>query len=179
MNKKLLSTLLLIGILSGCQTSDDTSSSVDNSSKNDPKTSETSSSSSSSSSSSITTTPIPTYELPENATYDAPTSGYALLVTPYDGGPDYYFVLQPWEKFDDFDQHFGDNIIFNEGDVFQLYDGTNSTPWVEDTLSQYGQYLNFEVTASGIKCNVSGIYDVYVKFKYGQDEVYIGNETGA
>jgi predicted ATP-dependent serine protease len=31
-----------------------------------------------------------------------------------------------------------------------------------------------EIVAEGIVCETSGTYDVYAKFKYEQDEVYIG-----
>lgn len=109
----------------------------------------------------------------------APTSGYALLVTPGNGGTQYYIALTPVDEFDGFQQHFADDVRFSVGDTFVLYDCTNQVSWVEDTLSPYGQYQNFTVTSNGIQCNVDGTYDIYVKFKFEQDEIYIGNQDGA
>jgi hypothetical protein len=72
-----------------------------------------------------------------------------------------------------------DDISLKVGDTFVLYDCTNQVSWVEDTLSQYGQYQKFSVTENGIRCNEDGIYDIYVKFKWEADEIYIGDMNGA
>ena len=114
-----------------------------------------------------------------NGNTTAPTSGYALLVTPGNGGTQYYIPLTQVDEFDGFQQHMADNVVFSSGDTFVLYDCTNAVSWVEDTLSPYGQYQNFSATQNGIVCNVPGTYDIYVKFKFEQDEIYIGNQDGA
>ena len=95
---------------------------------------------------------------------EAPSEGYALLVTPGNGGSQYYVPLTPVDEFEGFQQHFADDVPFSVGDTFVLYDCTNSVSWVEDTLSPYGQYQKFSVTDKGIQCNEDGIYDIYVKF---------------
>ena len=109
----------------------------------------------------------------------APTEGYALLVTPGNGGNQYYIALTPVDEFEGFQQHMADDVTFSVGDTFVLYDCTNSVSWVEDTLSPYGQYQKFSVTDNGIRCNEDGIYDIYVKFKWEADEIYIGDSNGA
>ena len=109
----------------------------------------------------------------------APTEGYALLVTPGNGGSNYYVALTPVDEFEGFQQHMADDISLKVGDTFVLYDCTNQVSWVEDTLSQYGQYQKFSVTENGIRCNEDGIYDIYVKFKWEADEIYIGDMNGA
>ena len=110
---------------------------------------------------------------------DAPTEGYALYVTAADGSTRFISLT----RIDELDgqgreQYFGDNIQLNAGDVFQLYNGTNGDAWVEKALESYGQYQSFEVTDNGIKCNVSGTYDIYAKFKWEDNTIYIGNENG-
>ena len=110
---------------------------------------------------------------------DAPTEGYALYVTAADGSTRFISLT----RIDELDgqgreQYFGDNIQLNAGDVFQLYNGTNGDAWVEKVLEPYGQYQSFEVTDNGIKCNVSGTYDIYAKFKWEDNTIYIGNENG-
>ena len=86
----------------------------------------------------------------------------------------YYYPLTPVDQFEGFDQQMADNAIFNAGDKIQLYDGTNSAAWVEDNLNSFS-IAGFTANATdGIVCETSGTYDVYAKFKYQQDEVYIG-----
>jgi len=103
---------------------------------------------------------------------DAPTSGYALYVTKANG--DTHFVeLTPTEEFEGFQQYFGDNVPFEAGDVFILYDCTSKVSWIEDNLNSYST-AGWEVCADGIKCTISGTYDIYAKFKWEADEIYIG-----
>ena len=114
-----------------------------------------------------------TFELPAGAVEEAPTSGYALMVTTADDHV-YYYPLTPVDQFEGFDQQMADNAIFNAGDKIQLYDGTNSAAWVEDNLNSFS-IAGFTANATdGIVCETSGTYDVYAKFKYQEDEVYIG-----
>ena len=108
----------------------------------------------------------------------APVTGFALLVTPGNGGSQYYVPLTPVDEFEGFQQHMVDDCNLFVGDTFILYDCDNQISWVEDTLSQYGQYQKFSVTENGIRCNEDGIYDIYVKFKWEADEIYIGDING-
>ena len=107
---------------------------------------------------------------------EAPLDGYALEVHAA-SGKTYYVPLTPVDEFEGFSQHFADNIKFEEGDVFILYDCNNSVGWIEDTLNPYSTE-GWEVVADGIRCTQSGTYDIYVKFKWEADEVYIGPAEG-
>ena len=111
---------------------------------------------------------------------EAPTEGYALLVTPGNGGSQYYVALQHITEQDGQgrDQYFGDNIRFAAGDSFMMYNCTKKEAWAEKALESYGQYANFTVTDNGIVCNVSGTYDIYAKFKWEDNTIYIGNQDG-
>lgn len=108
-----------------------------------------------------------------------PMNGYGLKVYPASGEDPYFVPLVHVDDFDGFTQYFGDNVVLSSGDIFALYDFANQAEWAEDTLSPYGQYQKFEAVANGIKCNESGTYDIYVKFKWEADEIYIGDQTGA
>lgn len=113
------------------------------------------------------------FVLPEGAQVEAPTAGYALLITTANGDT-YYYPLTPGEEFEGFSQHVGLGLEINEGDNIKLYDGTNSASWAEDNLNPYSIAGCFTASADGITCNTSGTYDVYAKFKWEADEVYIG-----
>ena len=104
---------------------------------------------------------------------EPPLTGFALLVTPGSGKSSYYVPLTPVDEFEGFQQHMADNIAFEAGDVFVLYDCDNSTAWIEDNLNPYSTE-GWESSADGIRCTVSGVYDIYVKFKWEADEVYVG-----
>lgn len=103
---------------------------------------------------------------------------YALIITHADGTKT-QVTLQPWENFGDYAQHFGDNVVLQVGDIITLYDIANKVEWVEKVIDPYGQHANFTATDQGIKCNVAGTYDFYIKFKWEDNMIYIGNEQGA
>ena len=113
------------------------------------------------------------FVLPSGATVDAPTSGYALYITTANG-ENYYFPLTPGEEFEGFAQHVGLGLTFNEGDLITLFDGTNNAHWAEDNLNPYSISGCFVASTEGITCQTTGSYDVYAKFKFEADEVYIG-----
>ena len=113
------------------------------------------------------------FVLPEGAQVEAPTAGYALLITTANGDT-YYYPLTPGEEFEGFSQQVGLGLEINEGDNIKLYDGTNSASWAEDNLNPYSIAGCFTASTDGITCNTSGTYDVYAKFKWEADEIYIG-----
>lgn len=107
---------------------------------------------------------------------EAPTSGYALLFN------DTNYV--PLEKLDgkdfqDREQFAVMGLSISEGQTFKCYDGSSSVSWVEKVLEPYGANAPesdpcFEVTDDGIKCLISGTYDIYVKMKWKDNTIYIG-----
>jgi hypothetical protein len=44
-------------------------------------------------------------------------------------------------------------------------------------IEPYGEYANFEVGTSSVKCTKDGCYDFYIKMKYQADIMYIGPGT--
>ncbi|MBE6142860.1 MAG: hypothetical protein E7177_02595 [Erysipelotrichaceae bacterium] len=113
-------------------------------------------------------------ELP--GTTDAPTDGYALLFN----GTNYVVLTPEAEKdFQGRDQFSAKGVTVSEGQVFVCYNGSNGDQWVEKVLEPYGVCepsgtVAFEVTEDGIKCLVSGTYDIYVKMKWEDNTIYIG-----
>ena len=101
------------------------------------------------------------------------TGSYALIIIHADGTQT-QVNLQPWENFNEYSQHFGDNVQLQAGDVVKLYDVVNNADWVEKNLDPYGEYQKFEVTDAGFRCKEAGTYDFYVKFKWEDNLVYIG-----
>ena len=110
---------------------------------------------------------------------EAPATGYALFVTASDGTTRFVSLEAIAEKDGQGrDQFFGDNIQLNAGDTFIMYNCDSKESWVEKVLEPYGQHANFSVTENGIVCNVSGIYDIYAKFAWEDNTIYIGNQDG-
>ena len=101
-------------------------------------------------------------------------SNYALIIYPQEGEK-YYVQLTMVDEFEGFIQYLGDNVYFNEGDIITLYNNYASEEWIEDNLSSWS-VDGFNSTSEGIKCIKRGTYDIYVKFKYEQDEIYKGNQ---
>ena len=117
-------------------------------------------------------------ELTENPGAGAFDANYGLVITHTDGTRT-IVPLQPWEEFDGYSQHKGDDVKVEVGDVITLIDFYNgNAEWAEDTLDPYGEYQKFSSSAAGITCNQAGTYDFYVKFKFQQDQIYIGPYNG-
>jgi len=83
-----------------------------------------------------------------------------------------YYAGEPAGEFEGFTQY-RSHVQVKSGDYCQLYDKDNNAKWAVDLngSSEKGFTRNgdkYEVT-------VDGCYDFYIKLKYGQDELYIGN----
>ena len=83
-----------------------------------------------------------------------------------------YFAGESAGEFEGFTQYLS-HVQLQSGDYCQLYDAENKAAWAVsiNPASAEGFVLNndrYEVT-------VDGCYDFYIKLKYGQDELYIGN----
>ena len=65
------------------------------------------------------------------------------------------------------------HVALSNGDHFQLYDAENKAAWaVElDTWSVAG----FTKSGDHYVCSKSGCFDCYIKLKWGEDQLYIGN----
>jgi hypothetical protein len=68
------------------------------------------------------------------------------------------------------------SVQLKAGDTFVTYDLVNKAGWVME-IEPYGEYANFEVGTSSVKCTKDGCYDFYIKMKYQADIMYIGPGT--
>lgn len=176
MNKKLLSSLLLMGLLAGCGEAA-TSSSTDDffvpTSSSSAQTTESSSSTS-------TEEEIPDPVIPDNGSLTVPETKYSLLVTMLDSTR-YYVPLVDTEPFGDYTQHWADNVQLNAGETFVFFDREGNegagAEWVIN-IEAAGQHQCFSQGEDKVEVLTSGTYDFYVKMKYGEDIVYIGNQDG-
>ena len=83
-----------------------------------------------------------------------------------------YFAGTKVDEFEGFQQYLA-HVQVNSGDYCQLYDKDNAAAWAVD-VSQYA-VEGFTRNGDRINVTVSGCYDFYIKLKYEQDELYIGN----
>lgn len=83
-----------------------------------------------------------------------------------------YFAGEPAGEFEGFTQYLS-HVQVKSGDYCQLYDAENKQAWAVDLNP--ASVTGF--TRNGDKYDVTadGCYDFYIKLKYGQDELYIGN----
>lgn len=94
-------------------------------------------------------------------------AGYGILVN----GCEYYAGTKVGDN-DGFQQYLS-HVTIKKGDYCQLYDIDNQAAWVVtlDTYSEKG----FTKAADRYNCTVDGCFDFYIKLKYQQDQLYIGN----
>lgn len=83
-----------------------------------------------------------------------------------------YFAGEPAGEFEGFQQYLAHVQIAN-GDQFQLYDAEYQAAWAVD-LNSYS-VSGFSRSGDHYVANVNGCYDFYIKLKWEQDELYIGN----
>ena len=110
---------------------------------------------------------------------DAVTEGYALLFN----DTNYVPLVSLGENNKDFqgrNQFLASAVTVPAGAVFKCYNSAEGgVVWVEKVLEAYGVCdpsgeVCFEATDDGIKCLVSGTYDIYVKMKWQDNTIYIG-----
>ena len=110
-------------------------------------------------------------------TPDVPTSGFHIMVN----GSTYYPAVAVGEKdFQGRDQYKA-SVYLKAGDKFKCFDGSTGTAWTIVTLEEYGAYANFTAAASSsddVVCKTTGCYDIFIKLKYEDDTMYIGEGTG-
>lgn len=83
-----------------------------------------------------------------------------------------YFAGELTSEFEGFTQYLA-HVQVTSGDKLQLCDAENKAVWAVDlnTASVQG----FTRDGDHYNATVSGCYDFYIKLKYEQDELYIGN----
>ena len=83
-----------------------------------------------------------------------------------------YFAGQDAGEFEGFQQYLA-HVQVSSGDQLQLYDAENQAAWAVD-LSTWS-VAGFTRDGNHYNATVSGCYDFYIKLKWEQDELYIGN----
>jgi alpha-amylase len=94
-------------------------------------------------------------------------ASYGILVN----GKMYYQGAKV-DEFEGFTQYLA-NVQVVSGDKLQLYDYENKAGWAVD-LNTYSE-LGFTRDGDHYNATVSGCYAFYIKLKYQEDELYIGN----
>ena len=74
-----------------------------------------------------------------------------------------------------FDEYYALGITCKAGDEMQAYDVENNQTWTFATLDSAS--TGWKKEGGKIVCTEDGKYDFYLKFKYGQDQVYIGKAS--
>lgn len=73
------------------------------------------------------------------------------------------------------------SVYVKAGQKISCYDKDNNQEWTIPYLDPYGAYKNFTMSGTGssaqMTCNVEGCYDFYIKLKYGDDMIYVGEGT--
>ena len=83
-----------------------------------------------------------------------------------------YFAGESAGENEGFTQYLS-HVQLQSGDYCQLYDASNNAAWAV-TLNSYS-VEGFALNNDRYEVTVDGCYDFYIKLKYGQDELYIGN----
>ncbi len=119
--------------------------------------------------------PGPDDPQPDDPTPDDPTpsQSYAIRVN---GTTNYPAEYKGTSSVDPSFEEYMASVQLNEGDTFVTYDLVNKAGWVME-VEPYGEYANFEVGATSVKCKKAGCYDFYIKMKFQADIMYIGPGT--
>lgn len=83
-----------------------------------------------------------------------------------------YFAGEPAGEYEGFSQYLA-HVSVKAGDYCQLYDADFKSRWAVD-LNSYS-VSGFKREGNKYVVSVTGCYDFYIKLKYEQDELYIGN----
>ena len=101
----------------------------------------------------------------------ASASKYQIVIN----GVRYNTTANPTPLDPSYDEYYALGISCKYGDQLLCYDSVNDATWSIPTLDQASQ--GFTQTTAGIYCTQDGKYDFYLKFKYQQDQVYIGKSS--
>lgn len=73
------------------------------------------------------------------------------------------------------------SVYVKAGQTVSCYDKDNNAEWTIPSLDPYGAYKNFTMSGTGssakMTCNVDGCYDFYIKLKFNDDMIYVGEGT--
>lgn len=98
----------------------------------------------------------------------ASVAKYSLII----GGKTYDCQPNPTPSDPSFEEYMVFNVPCEVGDEVITRDNINDAEWVMATLD--GASTGFVKEGGKIVCKTAGNYDFYLKFKYQQDQIYIG-----
>ena len=85
-----------------------------------------------------------------------------------------YFAGDAAGEYEGFTQYLA-HVKVNSGDYCQLYDVDNKAAWAVALNNYSVSGFTYDAANQRYNVSVSGCYDFYIKLKYQQDELYIGN----
>ena len=85
-----------------------------------------------------------------------------------------YFAGEPVGEYEGFQQYLA-HVQVSSGDQLQLYDVEYQSRWAVPLNTYSVAGFTYDATNNRYNVNVDGCYDFYIKLKYEQDELYIGN----
>jgi hypothetical protein len=95
--------------------------------------------------------------------------GYGILVN-----GNMYYGAEYTSEYEGFAQYLA-HVPVTSGDHLQLCDPWNDAKWAVKLNSYSVSGFTYDQANNRYTANVTGCYDFYIKLKYGQDELYIGN----
>lgn len=85
-----------------------------------------------------------------------------------------YYAGEPAGEFEGFAQYLA-HVSVKKGDYCQLYDADFKSRWAVALNSHSVSGFTYDAANQRYNVTVTGCYDFYIKLKYQQDELYIGN----
>lgn len=85
-----------------------------------------------------------------------------------------YYAGEPAGEYEGFQQYLA-HVKVSSGDQLQLYDVEYQSRWAVPLNTYSVAGFTYDATNNRYNVNVDGCYDFYIKLKYEQDELYIGN----
>ena len=102
---------------------------------------------------------------------DIPTTGTYYLVV---NGDTYYQLIKNESPLDpSFEEYMVLDLNLISGDIICFYDVANKTSWVIGNVDE-ASTGEWSVINDGITCVIDGLYDVYLKFQFENDQIYFG-----
>ena len=79
----------------------------------------------------------------------------------------------PWDMDPSYTQYYAKKVTLAANDVVSFYNETKKESWATMTVDPGSKPAGaFAQASNGIKCSTAGTYDIYIKMKSGQDNIY-------
>ena len=82
----------------------------------------------------------------------------------------------PWNYDASFTQYYALGVQLKAGDIITLYNVTNDESWVLTQIDPASMGGMTAQSGVGIKVGETGTYNIYIKMKYEQDNIYFGKQ---